>query len=562
MAEQQRFAELDTIQQAQNGCSAAYGTLYDQHMGAIYRYIYKRVGESAEAEDLTQTVFIKAWQALRDYKPTGAPFRAWLYRIAHNAVVDYYRTQRDPLLWDDLVWMTDPHSTPEKRLLDTERQETVQNAIAELRPTYQAVIVRRFLNNMDYVETAAELGSQVNNVRVLQHRALDALRRVLAQDSALWLAAVVTTITLLLGGNIVRAAERALPGDRLYLMRTMVEKASLMLADDATDIRLHAYFATQQVNALQALYQQGRVDDMSVTVAQLSAHVRVASAKVATITQADQADHHTLTAQFAQVLDSQSTALNELAVAAPAPLQAALQPAIDAIIDAQTNLPEQASEPSTIIPTATPTATVIPTATAPIQVTPETHQAPTPLATHTAAPIPSSTISSDSPVGQRDDDRVTTDPQATGFPILSPTRAPAEKENNRPPVQADSQSAEHQPSTQPSNESGEEHPISTSTNLPDTEKQQATATHLDLSVAHPAERQTGDKPANELPSDAERTSKPDVYEPDNLDNNQDQPPQPEQTEEQRPQATQDDGQRSQQSRPEAENPAHENERHR
>src|SRR4051794_40047669 len=107
MSEEQASVETDIIRQAQNGSQAAYGELYQRHFGAIQQYIDKRVDGSYDAEDLTQTVFLKAWQALRDYQPTATPFRAWLYRIAHNAVIDHYRSQRDVVVWDDLALVSD-----------------------------------------------------------------------------------------------------------------------------------------------------------------------------------------------------------------------------------------------------------------------------------------------------------------------------------------------------------------------------------------------------------------------------------------------------------------------
>lgn len=566
MAEQQRMAELDIIQQAQSGNPAAYGELYAQHMDAIYRYIHKRVNENGEAEDLTQTVFIKAWQALRDYKPTGAPFRAWLYRIAHNAVVDYYRTQRDPLLWDDLAWMTDPHSTPENRLLDTERQETVRNAIAKLRPTYQAVIVRRFLHNMDYAETAAALDSQVNHVRVLQHRALEALRQVLTQESALWLAILVTMITLLLGGNIVVAAERALPGDNLYPMRTIAEEMHLWLADDSTDIQLHASFATQRVNELQALYQKGRIDDMVATVAQLSLHVRTAAAKVTIVTQADSIAQPTLTAKFAQTLDQQSAALNALTVTAPAPLQAILQPAIDAVVNAQTSLPDPASEPPVIMPTATALAT----ATAPVQATPDRQQAPTPhpptpIATQAAAPVQSSTFISDPVATQRDNDGTASDSQATNMPGASPTRTPIEKEGNRSPAQADSVSVEQQHPARPPAETAEDPGAPVFTNPPNAETQPAPTAHLDANLAQPDGEQVRSESANEGPSDLEQTDSPadrHNHEPDASPEDRERQAQSAQPAEQPAQAAQAAEPRPQPNASEAEPPGHENKRKR
>lgn len=360
MAEQQLFLETDLIRQAQNGNNAAYGELYQQHLTAIQHYIRKRVGESCDVEDLTQTVFVKAWQALRDYQPSGAPFRSWLYRIAHNAVVDHYRTHRPSLLWDDLTGLSDPQALPELQFLATERRETVRTALASLRPAYQAVLVRRFLQNLDYSETAADLGQQVNHVRVVQHRALDALRRVLAHDHLLWLVTTLTVMALLLGGKIVVAAEQALPGDPLYPMRTWVEETTLLLADDATDVELHTDFAAQRFAALGALYQQGRQEDMAAAVTAAVAHIRAASTQFTKVADEEQA---TLIPQFTDALQNQAATLHTLAQSAPQTF-ATLQPALIALTAAQDALvttTEDAPSSPTPTPSATATRTLLPT---------------------------------------------------------------------------------------------------------------------------------------------------------------------------------------------------------
>lgn len=76
------------------GDGRAFGTLYQRHMLSIYRYLLARIGDVQDAEDLTENVFLKVWQALPRYQAGKASFRTWLYRIAHNTLVDHYRTRR------------------------------------------------------------------------------------------------------------------------------------------------------------------------------------------------------------------------------------------------------------------------------------------------------------------------------------------------------------------------------------------------------------------------------------------------------------------------------------
>src|SRR3989338_7246444 len=81
------------------GESSAFGLLYDGYQPKIYRFILVKVGHREDAEDLTHQIFLKAWQHVDDYEPRGLPFGSWLYQIARNQIVDFYRTKKthDPL---------------------------------------------------------------------------------------------------------------------------------------------------------------------------------------------------------------------------------------------------------------------------------------------------------------------------------------------------------------------------------------------------------------------------------------------------------------------------------
>src|SRR5476649_134051 len=88
--------------------SAAFGLLYESHLDRIYRYVFYRVGTPSDSEDLTEIVFLKAWEAIDRYQPRGVPFVAWLYRLAHNLVVDRYRSRRSSVPLDDIKETEEP----------------------------------------------------------------------------------------------------------------------------------------------------------------------------------------------------------------------------------------------------------------------------------------------------------------------------------------------------------------------------------------------------------------------------------------------------------------------
>src|SRR6266850_5230275 len=83
------------VEASQNGDSEAFGRLFDHFHGPVYRYIVSRVQRPADAEDLTQLVFVKALEALPRYESRGIPFGGWLFRLARNTVIDHVRTRHD-----------------------------------------------------------------------------------------------------------------------------------------------------------------------------------------------------------------------------------------------------------------------------------------------------------------------------------------------------------------------------------------------------------------------------------------------------------------------------------
>lgn len=178
-------AEEQLIKRAQHGDAAAFGTLYEQQLAAIYRYVFYRVGNVAEAEDLTETVFLRAWEALEHYRRRDVPFSAWLYRIAHNAIIDRYRSDHEMVSYEEQTDLHDEADGPEEWVSEVETTEVLIKALAQLPPDHQQVLVLRFINGLNHAETSHVLGRSEDAVRVLQHRALKALRVILQQHAIL-----------------------------------------------------------------------------------------------------------------------------------------------------------------------------------------------------------------------------------------------------------------------------------------------------------------------------------------------------------------------------------------
>jgi len=173
-------SEENLVRQAVDGNQQAFTRLYDEHFDRIYRYIYFRVSNQAEAEDLTQEVFLKALQAIGSYKWRDLPFAAWLFRIAHNQVIDHLRKQskqkKAPLEEAAAVSVEDPVAMTEHK----SEIEELTSAVKELPSAQQEVISLRFISGLPIAEVAKTLGKSEGTVKALQFNGTVSLRRILS----------------------------------------------------------------------------------------------------------------------------------------------------------------------------------------------------------------------------------------------------------------------------------------------------------------------------------------------------------------------------------------------
>jgi len=174
--------EVTLVERAVAGDADAFGELYLLHLDAIYRYVYFRVGDANDAEDLTGQVFLKAWESLPGYKRRGNPFASWLYRIAHNVVVDHRRRQKPVVAMPSLeaVDRESRQPTPLERVIEAEEAAALATAIAQLPEEQQQVIVLRFIEGLKHAEVAHIMNKSEGACRMIQHRALTALNQLLS----------------------------------------------------------------------------------------------------------------------------------------------------------------------------------------------------------------------------------------------------------------------------------------------------------------------------------------------------------------------------------------------
>ena len=89
-----QFDDEQLIKQVKNGDTEAFGVLYEQYVEMVFRYVYSHLDNRTDAEDLTEEIFLRAWRALPKYDERGLPFSAFLFRIARNSLIDFYRQHK------------------------------------------------------------------------------------------------------------------------------------------------------------------------------------------------------------------------------------------------------------------------------------------------------------------------------------------------------------------------------------------------------------------------------------------------------------------------------------
>jgi RNA polymerase sigma-70 factor (ECF subfamily) len=171
--------ELDIdalVRFAQEGDKDAFAQIYDHFFDPIYRYVFFRVPKS-EVDDIVETIFIKAWVKLEKYEKRDVSFGAWLYRVAHNSVIDHRRVHRPILPIDYALEDTSGRSAPKKLTEQSLLADKVRVEIAKLKDPYKQVISLKFLSGLSNTEIAEILGEREGNIRVLQFRALKKLKQ-------------------------------------------------------------------------------------------------------------------------------------------------------------------------------------------------------------------------------------------------------------------------------------------------------------------------------------------------------------------------------------------------
>ncbi len=172
--------EESLVRRAQQHDQVALTQLYEENFDRIYRYIVLKIGDRTEAEDMTQQVFLNALKSISSFKWKGMPFSAWLYRIAHNQIVDYLRKKSRHAAVPLDESLAAGNSDPGK---ETERKVEIEQLVLATRGltrAQQEVISLRFAGELSVAEVARVMSKNEGAVKALQHSAIVALRKVLS----------------------------------------------------------------------------------------------------------------------------------------------------------------------------------------------------------------------------------------------------------------------------------------------------------------------------------------------------------------------------------------------
>lgn len=169
------------IKKIKKGDIESFGLLYDHYFKQIYRFIFLKVNHKEDAQDLTHQVFLQAFKKIGDYEEKGFPFSSWLYKIARNEIIDFYRSKKTNVALEELEnVLTDANQENIKDRLDLKIQiEKVRLALKKIKPEYQDVIIMRFIEDLSIKEVAEILNKTEGAIKLIQHRAIASLKKIL-----------------------------------------------------------------------------------------------------------------------------------------------------------------------------------------------------------------------------------------------------------------------------------------------------------------------------------------------------------------------------------------------
>lgn len=170
--------EQKLVKKAKDGEVEAFGLLYDHYLPKIYRFVLLKVSHREEAEDLTHQVFLKAWENINQYNFKGYSFGAWLYRIARNTTIDYYRNNRSETSIEKANEIA-IEGISLGGVVDKKMEwESLIKSIRRLKEIEQEVLIMRFVEDLSLKEIAETINKSEGAAKLIQHRAVNKLKKI------------------------------------------------------------------------------------------------------------------------------------------------------------------------------------------------------------------------------------------------------------------------------------------------------------------------------------------------------------------------------------------------
>lgn len=184
----QKFKDKQALSRLKNRDKEEFIRVYDENVSDLHRFIYFKVGNREEANDLTSLIFLKAWNHIKNNSLGDAKtLRALLYKIARNSIIDYYREKGGRTVFslddeDNRIEVASEAEEPQDRLDKEAEIALIKKMLPRLKEEYREVIIMRFVNDLSLPEIAEVMDKTKGNVRVILHRALNALRELIEKE--------------------------------------------------------------------------------------------------------------------------------------------------------------------------------------------------------------------------------------------------------------------------------------------------------------------------------------------------------------------------------------------
>jgi RNA polymerase sigma-70 factor (ECF subfamily) len=185
----EKFKNKQSISRLKSHDKEAFVKAYDECVNDIYRFVYFKIGNKEEANDITSMVFLKTWNHIQNNSlEDSKTLRALLYKIARTTIIDHYRETGNKISVslddeENKIDVIDETKDPQERLDQEADMELIRSKLPLLKEEYREVIIMKFINDLTLEEIADITGKKKGNVRVLMHRALVALRELVEADN-------------------------------------------------------------------------------------------------------------------------------------------------------------------------------------------------------------------------------------------------------------------------------------------------------------------------------------------------------------------------------------------